>query len=213
MFNKVRNKLCRLVQEFFARIYYRKLRKKLKNHNFTILSSNCIGGILYHRFGEKFCSPTINLWMHERDFQKFCLNVKYYRECQLEFVYSEKKYPVANLGKGNMAIKIFFMHYKSQQEALDKWNERIKRIDEKNLYVIATDNEGMTEELLSKWKAMQCRNIVVFTAKKYQELDYTFLLEKYQGRTSVGKYVNDVNKWTGIRYVEKAFDFVNFFNT
>ena len=213
MLIKARNRICKFVQEIFGKIYYRKSAKKLKNHDFTILSSNCMGGILYHRFGKRFCSPTINLWMYEQDFQKFCLNIEYYKKHQLEFINNERKYPVANLGKDEMLIKIFFKHYKSKAEVEDKWNKRIQRIDMNNLFVIATDNDGMTEDMLKRWEDMKCRNIVVFTANEYSEIKYSFVLEKYRGNSSVGKYVNDKNKFTGIRYVEKVFDFARFFDS
>lgn len=59
---------------------------------------------------------------------------------------------------------------------------------------------------------MKCNNIVVFSAKEYSELQYVFLLKKHKGRENVGKYVNNVNKLTGLRYAEEEFDFVEFIN-
>lgn len=193
-------------------LFNHKMRKKLKNHNFTILSSNCMGGIIYHRLNEKFYSPTINLWMYEPDFQKFCLNLNYYKNSSLRFVDGKKKYPVAILGEEDKEITIFFLHYQSKEEAKNKWNERIKRIDEDNLYVIATDNDGISKNDLERWKEMKCKNKVVFVANQCTDLDYAYLLKKYEGKESVGKYVNDINQSTGIRYVEEEFDFVDFLN-
>lgn len=46
-------------------------RKRLKNDNFTIISSNCIGGLIYHRLGKEFNSPTINLRFYQNEFIKF----------------------------------------------------------------------------------------------------------------------------------------------
>lgn len=37
-------------------------RHKLKNENFTIISNNCIAGVLYKDLNKKFNSPTINLY-------------------------------------------------------------------------------------------------------------------------------------------------------
>lgn len=170
-----------------------------------------MGGIIYHRMGEKFCSPTINLWMFEKDFQKFCMNLIYYKASKLKFISSEKKYPVARLGEGENEITIYFMHYKSKEEAGEKWYERMNRINTDNLFVIATDN-GMSEDELKEWGKMKCRNMVIFVAKKYPNLEYTFWLRKYEAQDNVGKYVNDVDMITGLRYVEKEFDFVEFLN-
>lgn len=36
-------------------------RLRLENSDITILSNNCIGGIIYHKLGLRFKSPTINL--------------------------------------------------------------------------------------------------------------------------------------------------------
>lgn len=48
--------------------YY--MKKKLRNDNFVILSSNCIGGCLLHDLGLEFTTPTINLTI--TNFVEFC---------------------------------------------------------------------------------------------------------------------------------------------
>ena len=67
-FRKVIDKLQTLLSRLFNRCYELHMRKRLKNQDFTILCSNCIGGTIYHRLGLQFRSPTVNLWMHQRDF-------------------------------------------------------------------------------------------------------------------------------------------------
>ena len=47
MISKLVNKIQYVVQKIFNFFYERKLQKRLKNDNFTILCSNCIGGGLY----------------------------------------------------------------------------------------------------------------------------------------------------------------------
>ena len=46
-------------------------RRRLINTNFTIISQNCIGSIMYHDLGQKFLSPTINMLFEPSDFVKF----------------------------------------------------------------------------------------------------------------------------------------------
>ena len=41
--------------------YKQKLIKRLKNKNFTLITNNCTGGVIYNRLGLKFLSPTIKL--------------------------------------------------------------------------------------------------------------------------------------------------------
>lgn len=86
MISKLVNKIQWAAQKMFNYFYEKKLQKRLKNDNFTILCSNCMGGVIYHRLNKKFLSPTINLWMHQPDFLKFVMNLDKYIPENLEFV-------------------------------------------------------------------------------------------------------------------------------
>ena len=50
-------------------------RMRLHNSNFTIISNNCAGGIMYHDLGERFNSPTVNLMFYASDFFTFLENL------------------------------------------------------------------------------------------------------------------------------------------
>lgn len=85
-------------------------RSRLKNKNFTIISSECAGGVIYHDLGLRFDSPTINLWFKPDDYLAFLKDIKYYlntnilvedKECNLE-------YPVGILGEKGKQIRLFF---------------------------------------------------------------------------------------------------------
>lgn len=102
----------------YVRKTYRKvsryfLRKRLKNQNFTILAPTCIAGVIYHELGLPFASPTINLWMHDKDFYKFVNNLKGYLAHDLVFVEGIDDTPTAYLDD----ILIHFNHYHSDEEA------------------------------------------------------------------------------------------------
>lgn len=73
----------------------KKYRRRLKNKDFTILCSNCIGGEIYNLLGEQFLSPTINMWQDQSDFIKFALNPQYYLEQPLVFIETDEATPVA----------------------------------------------------------------------------------------------------------------------
>lgn len=45
----------------YQKVYYRRLRKRLKNIDFSLFSPNCYAGLIYHRLGLQFKSPTISL--------------------------------------------------------------------------------------------------------------------------------------------------------
>ena len=46
-------------------------RVRLKNHGFTIMASDCTGGMIYHDLKERFDSPTINMFLSASDYLKF----------------------------------------------------------------------------------------------------------------------------------------------
>lgn len=55
--NKAFVALVRKIHDIF---YYRDCRRRLTNSDFTIIAPNCYAGIMYHRLGLQFLSPTIN---------------------------------------------------------------------------------------------------------------------------------------------------------
>ena len=109
---------------------YRK--KKLLDENVTIISNNCWGGHVYRYLGIEYLSPTIGLYFFADDYVKFCRNLKYYIGQELQFISVDKSKHKDNLIERNTKcpigvlddIEVVFLHYKSEQEALEKWNRR-----------------------------------------------------------------------------------------
>lgn len=56
----------------FIKKYQEKINKKnklrLTNNDFSLITSNCTGGIVYHWLGLRFNSPFINLFMSNEDY-------------------------------------------------------------------------------------------------------------------------------------------------
>lgn len=62
-----------------AKLAYRSLRRlRLRNRDFSLISNNCIAGIIYHDLGLPFRTPTINLFFENDDFFRFADNLEYY---------------------------------------------------------------------------------------------------------------------------------------
>ena len=98
--------------------YISKLREKLKNKSVSIISNNCIGGILYHDLGLKFNSPTINTLIYGDEFVDFIKNLKEYINCELKYDESSKEYPIGLLSNVNKNIvHVHFLHDNSFEEA------------------------------------------------------------------------------------------------
>lgn len=200
--------------EAIDRMISESFRRKLKNDNFTILCSNCLGGMLYHRFGKEFCSPTINLFMTNPDFADFCLNLDYYLDQKLSFIDSEEEYPVAVLrgnGKEIPEITIHFNHDNINAEAEAKWERRKLRINRDNLYIMMYYLDGITVEKLKCLENIKCRNKVVLTATPIPEITWSYYIKpNMKAKYPYAYFDKDV---FGVRQIEKKFDIAGFLNS
>ena len=152
--------------------------------------------------------------MFPKDFYKFVLNLDYYFSQEVVEIDSNRDYPVGKLGSESDAITIFFQHYRSFEEAKEKWNTRKQRIIKDKIYVIATDRDGITAEDIRKLSLAKVHKVVVFTAKKeYLALPNTLLLSKYIGCEQVGNFMIDDRTPVLRKYAfEGDFDVLDFFN-
>lgn len=112
--------------------------KKLRRSKLSIVSQNCWGGLIYHSFGLQFLSPTINLYIHERDFLKLLDDLRAYFDDELRFYStgidesSQNEYPIFSLSN----IKLHMMHYDEEKSARRKWEDRRLRINWYNLLIM-----------------------------------------------------------------------------
>lgn len=98
-----------------------------------------------HDLGLTFNSPFVNLWMTPTDYLKMLGDLRGYLSSELEKIDDESvAYPVGILKD----VKIYFQHYSSFDEAKMKWESRIKRINWNKVYVLFTDRDGCTIDML-----------------------------------------------------------------
>lgn len=184
------------------------MRNRLKNTTPTFFCPNCIGGILFHDLGLQFRSPTVNLMMTQTDFAKFITNAEEYLKKDFQFFkHTEYDCPCARLGD----VTVHFTHYKTEQEALEKWKTRAERIDWENVFVFLTERDGLTENEIRALADIHVRGLVVFTANKYADIPYTVHISKYEPEGEVGNILKQ-SYFNGRREYEKYFDFVRWFN-
>ena len=194
---------------WFSNVWY---RLRLRNDNFTIIADTCIAGVMYHKLGKKFLSPTINLWMHDEDLFKFVHNMDEYLALPLRFVKNKNGYPLAYCGD----ILIHFNHYKSESEAEIKWNERKSRINKDNLFIICADRRNtrlITYEDIRSLADIPCRGKVVFSIHQYDDIDYIVPLPKDENGDWVNIYMQDKTKYLQRWRWENAWDWVHWLNT
>lgn len=150
--------------------------RRLHKRDFTIICNNCWGGHVYRYFSHDYASPTIGLYMYSDDFIKFIYNLKHYIDSELFFIdYTESKYKEDLLLHNNIKcpigkiddIEIIFLHYKTREEAYEKWNRRKTRIVWDNIVYKMSEQNLCTIELLKKFDAFPAERKAVFVTQDY----------------------------------------------
>ena len=166
-FNKIKN-IPYTVRRFYN-------IKKIKSRDFTIISNNCWAGRVYQYLDMPYLSPTVGLYFFSDDYLKFVSDLKHYISMDLEFIsYAVSKYrdilkerhqenvPIGRLGD----VEIVFLHYKSKEEALEKWNRRKERINFNHLIFKISNMNLCTEEHLKKFDKLPYNKIIINNRKK-----------------------------------------------
>ena len=157
----------------------------------------------------KFNTPTINLFFYPSDFIKFVENIEYYISIELQEVQNELyNYPVGCLKD----INIHFMHYDTFTNAKQKWEERCKRIDLDNIYIMMTDRDGCTDEDIKHFDKLKYKNKVIFTSRNYENIENSFYIKGFEGKNMVGNLFEFKNSFTVKKYYDD-FDYIKWFNS
>jgi uncharacterized protein (DUF1919 family) len=128
--------------------------RELEEQGISIISNNCVAGIFYEMAALRKGTPTAGLWFSGRSFAEFLLDLA---SGQLErwqglkpegLTYNEQsncwERRIGNRGA------IVFLHYSSPVLATEKWNNRLMRIEGRDLIVIASPQGGLTAGMLAK---------------------------------------------------------------
>ena len=163
------------------RTYFKKTknfrRKKINSDDFTIISNNCWGGLVYQSYGLKYNTPTAGLFFMAEDYIKFISDMKNYLNMELHFIEPKEShsyeviknksnfgtYPIGCLGD----VEIHFLHYKTPEEAKEKWERRAKRINYDKILYKYNDQNNCSRELLEKFSKLPFKNKICFTCKDY----------------------------------------------
>lgn len=176
-------------------------RKKLNSTDFTIISNNCWGGMIYESYNLPKESPTVGMFFMAEDYIEFLKDLKGYVNGKLSFLSPEKSrwkdapqvsgdkrfgfYPVGLLSNGKKDIEIFFLHYHSEQEAREKWERRIKRINWDRLLVKFNDQNGCTEKEVKQFMKLNYKNKIFFTCKEWNIHERYCVIRQFPSRDSI----------------------------
>lgn len=186
--------------------------EKLQNTDFSIICNNCLGGFIYQHYNLEYRTPTLGLFIVAKDYIKFLSNIKFYLSNKLEFITPEEsihyeefkeyakfiKFPIAKL----YDINVFFMHYKDEEEAEEKWYRRINKINWNNLFIIMAENETFDYDVLKQFDNLCFENKVCFTREDYPEIKSSCCIEEMRKKGA---------KW-GAEIITNHFDLTSFIN-
>lgn len=180
------------------------MREKAQNlPDFTLMTSDCMGGLIYHTLGRKFLSPTINMSIKDTDFLKLVSDEPYYYSLPINFV-PYNKYPIGYIGEGSRKIELRFEHYNSADSAQRKWNERKQRVCENRFIIMADQNLNDTE--IAQFKALKVTRKLMFTWNPERDDGQEIFYIKSYGKSVIKNY-SKLNP-NGFRDYEIFFDFV-----
>ena len=196
------------IQRIEWRLYKEIKRKKLKNTTPTIIASNCNGEFIYYDMRLKFLSPTINLSFDMNDYVKMLENLRWYME-QPILPYDDDRFEFPT---GKLAdIEIRFNHYDTFEEAVEKWEERKKRINWDNLFILGIDGDNCTYATMQRFDNLPYKNKVIFTHKAYPEIKSAYYISGFEQENGVGVLLGFKQQFLVRRYLDD-FDYISFLN-
>lgn len=197
-----------LIQRIEWRLYKEWKRLRLKNRTPSIIASNCIGTFMYYDMKLRYLSPTINLSFEMNDYVRFLEDLPRYLEQPVVPCADDRfDYPCGMIGD----VQIRFNHYKTFEEAAAKWEERKKRIDWSNLFLIGIDGDGCTYDSLRRFDALPYPHKVILTHKPYPEFPSAHYLPGFENLGGIGRATDFMDQLRIRRYMDD-FDYIAFLN-
>lgn len=217
-------KQCRLM---INKIGSKRRNKRLKSFDFSIISNNCFAGIIYQYLGLKYNTPTIGLYFYPDEYIKFLKKFDYYIEKELKFIKpNQSKYYDKLLTDNNQNaiigllddVEIVFLHYKSEQEAAEKWARRVKRLS-KNIIFKFNDQNGCSLQNIEEFNSLPYKNKIVFTSNSYPNINSNIVIKKYkklkcikEDYYSCHRYINMIDYINNVVLKKKVLHIIPTYN-
>lgn len=177
--------------------------KVIKSRDFTIISNNCWAGSVYRYFGMPYLSPTVGLYFFSSDYLKFVSDLRHYMSTELEFISCEESnyseiikvrnqadVPIARLDD----VEIVFLHYKTEQEAKEKWDRRKERINWNNIFIKFSKMNCCTQEHLKRFSQLPFKNKFMFNTEKKTKYDCEYY---WSGEHNENEIILDTKPFPG----------------
>ena len=210
------------INKFRKNLAYLYRISRLKNSNFTIICNNCCGSFMYQSLGLIKDSPTCDMYISDYHYIDFCRNLKEYLSLPIDDPTEEelKKYPncKAPIGmlrgkNGLRTIGLIFTHYKTLDDAREKWYRRSARVNYDNLFFILDCGMRGDKKVLDEFEKLPYENKVIFThLKDYDRWKDTFKFSCFKEGYKQGQHLNDVSSGLFIFKGLDEFDYVRWLN-
>ena len=138
-------------------------KNRLVNTDFSIISNNCWGGIVYEWYGLKKNTPTAGVWFFADDYLRFISNLKYYLSLEIQIIPMQKSKRFNDILAAQSTecpvgviddVEVIFLHYKDPTVAKEKWEKRKARVNYDNLIIKFSNMNGCTRDMLEKFDKM-----------------------------------------------------------
>ncbi|MBP9996334.1 MAG: DUF1919 domain-containing protein [Lachnospiraceae bacterium] len=183
---------------------------RIKESNISIVSDYCLGGFLYHKFGLKFLSPTINMFSTNDNYIKFIENMDRYMN--MPMVETTDTINNTYLGRFTFPrgyvgdVEWIFNHALDFEEAAERWEKGVSRFNWENYIVLMTIR---SDEMAYRFNELQIANKIGFYWKDLK-LENVVCLKEWdspQIRQRFGydfaRYVNEIaNEGFGVRAID-----------
>lgn len=181
----------------------KRLKGKVTNKDLTIFSNNCWAAEVYKELDIKYQTPMVGLYVLTDDYVKMLEDLQAYMQYELKFIKRSEKsiYPIGLLHD----VELHFMHYKTEEEAMEKWNRRKERINYDNLFIELSDRDDLSIETYERFNMLPYKKICFVASEKYKGENTILIKEaKKYGRMMDGKIM--------YAYSKKYFDIAKWLN-
>lgn len=183
-------------------IYLKEKLAPLCQQHCSVLSMNCFGGHIYQDFKIPYESPTAGLFFFADDFCSlledisilkrniFFLSKSKWKEANDKMPQRAHTYPIGCFEGTD--IEIHFLHYYTENDALQKWMRRVERFNFDRYIAIGFQQNMCSRETIERFNQLKIPNKVFFTNwdLKLESVVYTQEFAKKLSSPDPYKYVN-----------------------
>ena len=165
-----------------------RIKDRLKDNNFTIISNDCWGAGAYGSFRLMYKTPFIGTRVFAPCYIELLKDLRNYIESPLTFI-DVSRYDFMNehrkdcyfpIGILNGRVEIHFYHEDDEEKARQKWQRRIKKMNWDNIFVKFSEDPGVCrEEHLKEFEELDYPYKVCFTSSDYSHLKSAIMMKDY----------------------------------